>query len=67
MNKKNLLYILLALVLLMGTFGLFSKRFDLTQEKRYTLSDATIKVLKSVKKPLTFDVYLEGEVYVAHV
>ncbi len=61
MNKKNLIYIILALFLLLGTFGVFSKRFDLTQEKRYTLSDASIKVLKSVEKPLTFDVYLEGD------
>ncbi len=61
MNKKNLLYIILALLLLMGAFGIFSKRFDLTQEKRYTLSDTTIKVLESVKKPLTFDVYLDGD------
>ena len=61
MNKKNLIYSILALVLLLGTFGIFSMRFDLTQEKRYTLSDATIKVLKSVEKPLTFDVYLDGD------
>lgn len=61
MNKKNLIYSILALVLLLGTFGIFSKRFDLTQEKRYTLSASTIKVLESVKKPLTFDVYLEGD------
>ncbi|MDQ0476360.1 gliding motility-associated ABC transporter substrate-binding protein GldG [Chryseobacterium sp. MDT2-18] len=61
MNKKNLLYSIIALFLLMGTFGIFSKRFDLTQEKRYTLSASTIKVLKSVAKPLTFEVYLEGD------
>ena len=61
MNKKNLIYTILALVLLLGTFGIFSMRFDLTQEKRYTLSDATIKVLESVEKPLTFDVYLDGD------
>ena len=61
MNKKNLIYSILALVLLLGTFGIFSMRFDLTQEKRYTLSDATIKVLESVEKPLTFDVYLDGD------
>lgn len=61
MNKKNLIYSILVLVLLLGTFGIFSMRFDLTQEKRYTLSDATIKVLKSVEKPLTFDVYLDGD------
>ncbi|WP_373747915.1 gliding motility-associated ABC transporter substrate-binding protein GldG [Kaistella sp.] len=61
MNKKNLIYSILALVLLLGTFGIFSMRFDLTQEKRYTLSDATIMVLESVEKPLTFDVYLDGD------
>lgn len=61
MNKKTLIYTILALVLLLGTFGIFSMRFDLTQEKRYTLSDATINVLESVEKPLTFDVYLDGD------
>ena len=61
MNKKNLNYLLLAFLLLLGIFGIFSKRFDLTQEKRYTLSESTIKVLESVKKPLTFEVYLDGD------
>ncbi|AZB22188.1 gliding motility-associated ABC transporter substrate-binding protein GldG [Kaistella haifensis] len=61
MYKKNIIYSILALVLLAGVFGIFSKRLDLTQEKRYTLSDATIKILESVEKPLTVDVYLEGE------
>ena len=61
MNKKNLNYLLLAFLLLLGIFGIFSKRFDLTQEKRYTLSESTIKVLESVKKPLAFEVYLDGD------
>lgn len=61
MNKKNIIYSILALVLLAGVFGIFSKRLDLTQEKRYTLSDSTIKILESVEKPLTVDVYLEGD------
>ena len=61
MIKKNLIYSILALVLLLGIFGIFSMRFDLTQEKRYTLSDATLKVLESVEKPMTFDVYLDGD------
>ena len=59
--KKNLKYIIPAIVLLLGAFGVFSHRFDLTAEKRYTLSDATIATLKSVKEPLTIDVYLEGD------
>ena len=61
MNKKYIIYCILALVLLAGVFGIFSKRLDLTQEKRYTLSDSTIKILESVEKPLTVDVYLEGD------
>lgn len=36
-------------------------RLDLTKEKRYTLSESTVKVLESVKKPLTVEVYLEGD------
>lgn len=61
MNKKTSIYLVLLVVLLAGVFGLFSMRFDLTQEKRYTLSDSTIKVLQSVKKPLQVDVYLDGD------
>lgn len=61
MNKKTTIYLVLLVVLLAGVFGLFSMRFDLTQEKRYTLSDSTIKVLQSVKKPLHVDVYLDGD------
>ena len=61
MNKKNIIYIILAALLLMGVFRIFSKRFDLTQEKRYTLSKSTVKILESIKKPLVVDVYLEGD------
>ena len=49
MNKKNIIYFILAIILLLGVFGIFSKRFDLTQEKRYTLSESTVKILESVK------------------
>ncbi|ALR29853.1 gliding motility-associated ABC transporter substrate-binding protein GldG [Chryseobacterium sp. IHB B 17019] len=53
-----LLFVLLPLVIILAVSGI---RLDLTKEKRYTLSDNTIKVLESVKKPLTVDVYLEGD------
>ena len=59
--KQNLKYIIPAIILLLGIFGVFSHRFDLTKEKRYTLSDATVETLKSVKEPLTVEVYLEGD------
>ncbi|MET3538622.1 gliding motility-associated ABC transporter substrate-binding protein GldG [Chryseobacterium limigenitum] len=53
-----LLFVILPLVIILAISGI---RLDLTKEKRYTLSENTIKVLKSVKKPLTVDVYLEGD------
>lgn len=61
MNKKKIIYIFLALILILGLFGVFKFRWDLTKEKRYTLSDSTIKVLESVKNPMQIDVYLDGD------
>ncbi|SDD92386.1 gliding motility-associated ABC transporter substrate-binding protein GldG [Riemerella columbipharyngis] len=59
--KHKILYIVLGLFLIVGTLGLFRKRFDLTQEHRYTLSDASVRILKSIKKPLKIEVYLDGD------
>lgn len=59
--KQNLKFIIPTIILLLGIFGVFSHRFDLTKEKRYTLSEATIATLKSVKDPLTIEVFLEGD------
>ncbi len=61
LNKNNIIKIAVAIILLLGIFGVFSHRFDLTKEKRYTLSDATVETLKSVKEPLTVEVFLEGD------
>lgn len=61
MKTKTIIYLVLALLLLGGTLGIFSKRFDLTSEKRYTLAAPTLNVLKSVEHPLKIDVYLEGD------
>lgn len=52
------LIVIIPLVIILTYSGI---RLDLTKEKRYTLSDNTIKVLESVKKPLTVEVYLEGD------
>jgi gliding-associated putative ABC transporter substrate-binding component GldG len=37
------------------------KRFDLTKDKRYTLSKTTNDILSKVNKPLFITVYLEGD------
>lgn len=57
--KKHSVLILIILITLLGALGVFQFRWDLTSEKRYTLSDATIKTLKNIKKPLKIEVYLE--------
>ncbi|RLD42494.1 MAG: gliding motility-associated ABC transporter substrate-binding protein GldG, partial [Bacteroidetes bacterium] len=36
-------------------------RFDLTSEKRYTLSDATKDLLRNLDDIVYFKIYLEGE------
>lgn len=59
--KQNFKYIIPAIVLLLGIFGVFSYRFDLTKEKRYTLSESSVKVLKSIQKPMMVEVYLDGD------
>ena len=53
-----LIFVILPLVILLAFSGI---RLDLTKEKRYTLSESTVKVLKSVKKPVMVEVYLEGD------
>jgi ABC-2 type transport system permease protein len=39
----------------------FYGRFDLTKDKRYTLSDAAIETVVNVDSPIIIDVFLEGE------
>lgn len=51
--------VLLVLVNVLGTY--FFKRWDLTQDNRYTLSETSLEVIKGVKEPLFVDVFLEGQ------
>lgn len=60
-NRKQLLITLAVLVLLNLAGSFFFKRLDLTADKRYTLSPASVNLIKSVNEPLYIDVFLEGE------
>lgn len=55
----GLAIIILVLLNFVGSFVFH--RFDLTSEKRYTLSDATKKLLGELKDVVYVKVYLEGE------
>lgn len=52
----------LAIIVLINIIGYFIfTRFDLTSEKRYSLSEPTKKMLKDLDDLVFFQVYLEGE------
>ncbi|MEN9323708.1 MAG: hypothetical protein RL699_1488 [Bacteroidota bacterium] len=57
-KKSALLVFALVLINTLGHF--FFYRFDLTQDKRYTLSATSLKLIKEIKEPLIIDVYLKG-------
>ena len=60
-NLKNLL-ISLGFILILNILGnYYFHRFDLTKDKRYTLSKTSLNILKNIKEPLYITVYLDGE------
>jgi gliding-associated putative ABC transporter substrate-binding component GldG len=58
--KKMALTIGFIVILNLAGHFLF-KRFDLTADKRYTLSETSLTIVSEVKEPLYIDVFLEGE------
>ncbi|WP_413998151.1 gliding motility-associated ABC transporter substrate-binding protein GldG [Flavobacterium sp. W1B] len=65
LNKKNnlkaLLTIILILLVLNGIGAYFFHRFDLTKDKRYTLSQTSLNIIKQVKGPLSIRIYMQGD------
>ncbi|HEX8270650.1 MAG TPA: gliding motility-associated ABC transporter substrate-binding protein GldG [Flavobacterium sp.] len=63
-NKKNLqtLAITIIILIVINAIGSqFFHRFDLTKDKRYTLSPTSLNIIKNVDEPLILDVFLEGQ------
>ncbi|MEY8849195.1 gliding motility-associated ABC transporter substrate-binding protein GldG [Psychroserpens sp. XS_ASV72] len=64
MIKKNIIYISVVIAILIAINMISShvyKRFDLTKDKRYTLSEAAIQTIDNVDSPIIVDVFLEGD------
>ncbi|KJD34262.1 gliding motility protein GldG [Tamlana nanhaiensis] len=62
--NKTLKYITLCFVGLIAVNIIANKiykRFDLTSDKRYTLSESVITITENVTSPLIIDVFLEGD------
>lgn len=62
LNEITSLIITLIIIVLINIIGSFVyTRFDLTSEKRYTLSDTSKEILKDLDDYVYFRVYLEGD------
>ena len=59
-SKFWLFFLLLILFGINFLASVFHTRFDLTREKRYTLSKASKDLLKGLQEPVTIDVFVEG-------
>ena len=61
MNIKTLWITIFVLVVLNVLGSLFFYRFDLTKDKRYTLSETSLQIVKQVKNPLSIKIYMDGD------
>lgn len=60
-DAAGLLVLLLALLLANVVFHGFFFRIDLTEDKRYSISEASREIMQKIKEPVLVEVYLEGE------
>jgi gliding-associated putative ABC transporter substrate-binding component GldG len=61
-NNLKTVFITIALLLLANGIGnQFFYRFDLTKDKRYTLSPVSLHIIKQVESPLSIKIYLQGD------
>lgn len=59
-NIRQVIIVVVGLIVLNIVAAYIYKRFDLTQDQRYTLSEAAKESIASVNSPLEIDIYLQG-------
>ena len=59
-NFKKIIVILAVLVGINIAGHFIFKRFDLTADKRYTLSETSLQIVDEITEPIYIDVFLEG-------
>ncbi|CAM1345143.1 gliding motility-associated ABC transporter substrate-binding protein GldG [Tenacibaculum amylolyticum] len=60
-NFKTILLVLVGIIVLNFAGNYFFKRFDITSDKRYTLSEVTQELVSTINRQLVINVYLEGD------
>lgn len=58
---SNILFVFIGLLLINFLGSKFYKRFDLTEDRRYTLSVATTSIVDNIEDFITIKVYLQGD------
>ena len=53
--------LVIALIAINVVSGAFYKRFDLTTDNRYTLSESATQIIEAIESPIRIDVFLKGE------
>jgi len=60
-NIKEILYVIIGIIILNFFGNYVYKRFDLTQDHRFTLSEATQETIADADAPIFIEVFLEGD------
>lgn len=63
-HKNNIKFLLVTVLVLLAINFVASKafvRFDLTKDKRYTLSQTSLNIVNDIPEPLYVDVFLKGD------
>ena len=60
-NWKHIGLVVIILILVNIVSNNLYKRFDLTEDQRYTLNEATIEIVNNIESPLIVNVFLKGE------
>ncbi|HEV7622358.1 MAG TPA: gliding motility-associated ABC transporter substrate-binding protein GldG [Flavisolibacter sp.] len=63
-KQKNIIWWLIIVIVVIGIniiASFFHLRFDLTQEKRYSLSEPVKSLLKDLKEPVQVEVFMKGD------
>ena len=59
--RKQLIYGIVGIIIINIVGSYFYKRFDLTEDQRYTLSNAAKKTIANIDSPIFIDIFLEGD------
>lgn len=58
--RKQLIYGIIGIIIINIVGSYFYKRFDLTEDQRYTLSKPAKEIIANINVPIFIDVFLEG-------